>query len=308
MGDLRLLATVCTNRGAGEVRGTLEAVSAQAAGVEGAETLLVASGVTDAVHDELAALAAGLGARSVRAGPGLSVARNRALEEAGDEEVVAFIDDDVIPGPDWLARLEAAWTSAPEGVACIGGPIAPRFSAAPPAWFSDRIWESYSLLDRGQGQTELHPSRGEDAWGANVSFRAGPLRRIGGFDPMRGPWPGVPMFGDETDAERRLEAAGLRVHYAGDAGVEHLIEPGRLTLRELARRERWRGVSRVLSGARSPAGGVPRALKATAGLALAVLRRDRALAGERWARMSRESGIALAPLMRLRLRRKGWPG
>jgi hypothetical protein len=116
------------------------------------------------------------------------------------------------------------------------------------------------------------------------------------------------MFGDESDAELRLEKAGKRTLYAGDVRVEHLIDPERLTLRELARRERWRGVSSVISGRRSPASGIARALKAAGGLALAAAARNRPLVGERRARLARELGIAAAPVLTRRLRKKGWPG
>ncbi len=308
MGAPRLLATICTNREPEQVREPLAAAAAQAAALGNAEALLVTSGLDEGPHAGLEVLAARLGARSLRAGPGLSTARNAALADVTDEDVLAFLDDDAIPHTDWLERLAARWAEAPADVACIGGAIEPRWGAEPPEWVSEGIWTSFSLLDRGEGVAELHPSRGEDVWGANVSFRAGPLRRVGGFDVARGPWPGVPLFGDESDAQRRLENAGHRILYAGDVRVEHLIGPERLTLGSLARRERWRGVSAAASGHRSPAGGVPRAFKAAAGLAVAGAARDRPLAGERWARMWRELGIAGMPLARRRLRRRGWPG
>ncbi len=303
-----LLATICTARDAEQVRTPLSAIAAQAKASDAAAALLVTSGLEAQQREAHERLGAELGVGVVHAGPGLSVARNRAVAQAGENDVVAFIDDDAIPQPDWLARLAERWAEADHSVACIGGAIVPRWLAEPPAWISSRIWVSFSLLDLGPGLVELAPSEGEDVWGANVSFRAGPLRRAGGFDPARGPWPGVPMFGDESDAERRLEAAGKRVLYAGDVRVEHLIDPERLTLRELARRERWRGVSSVVSGRRSPPSGVPRAFKAAAGLAAAALTRNQPLVGERRGRLARELGVAAAPLWRRRLRKAGWPG
>ena len=304
----RLLATICTARDAEQVRTPLSAIAAQAKASDGAAALLVTSGLDPEAREPHERLGAELGAGVVHAGPGLSVARNRAVAEAGESDIVAFIDDDAIPEPDWLERLSARWAEAAPDVACIGGAIVPRWLAEPPAWISSRIWVSFSLLDLGPGLVELEPSQGEDAWGANVSFRAGALRRVGGFDPERGPWPGVPMFGDESDAELRLEAAGKRILYAGDVRVEHLIEPERLTLAELARRERWRGVSSVVSGRRTPASGLPRAIKAGFGLVAAAATRNQPILGERRARLARELGVAAAPLLRRRLRRAGWPG
>ncbi len=305
--EMKIRATICTTHDPAAVREPLAAVAAQAAAAGGrAEALLVASGIADIRGH--ARLADELSARLVEAGPGLSVARNAALDGAGDDDVVAFIDDDAIPHPDWLERLAAAWDAAGAEVACIGGAIVPRWQRDPPAWVSERVWTSFSLLDRGSETFEVSPRDGEDVWGANVSFRAGSVRSVGGFNPARGPWPGFPLFGDESDVEVRLEEAGMKILYAGGVRVEHLIDPERMTLRSLARRERWRGVSAAVSGRRSAAGGLPKALKAAGGTAVAVARGDRALAGERFARTWREAGVAASPLLVRRLRSKGWPG
>ncbi len=305
---MRLLATMCTSRRPADVRGPLAEVTVQAKALEGAEALLVTSGLdreTQAAHDRVGSE---LGARVLHVGPGLSVARNRALAEADASDVVAFIDDDAVPAADWLERLASHWREAPRDVACIGGAIEPKWEVDPPAWVSARISLAFSLLDLGKGVVELTPSAGEGVWGANISFRAGPLREVGAFDPARGAIPGVPLFGDESDAQRRLEEAGKRIVYAGDVRVTHLVGAGRLTLGGLARRERWRGASLVYAGQRKPLGGVPLALRAGAGIVTAMARFNRPLAGERWARLWREAGVAAAPLMRRRLRKAGWPG
>src|SRR5689334_10865056 len=65
--------------------------------------------------------------------PGLSHARNRALAWAADADadVLAFVDDDAIVDPGWYSALKARWDEAPADVACIGGPIRPRFATPP---------------------------------------------------------------------------------------------------------------------------------------------------------------------------------
>jgi ribose 1,5-bisphosphokinase PhnN len=81
-----------------------------------------------------------------------------------------------------------------------------------------------------------------------------------------------------------------------------------MRLGELWRRELYRGVSAGIEGDISSISGAGRALKAGAGLLVALSRRDLPLAGERFARLGRNSGAAFAPLLRRRLRRRGWPG
>ena len=67
--------------------------------------------------------------------PGLSRARNRALAWTDDDaDVLAFVDDDAVVDPRWAEALGRRWDEAPAGVACIGGPIRPRFDTPPPPW------------------------------------------------------------------------------------------------------------------------------------------------------------------------------
>ena len=41
--------------------------------------------------------------------PGISAGRNRALDEAGDADLLSFIDDDEVPRPGWLSALIDTW-------------------------------------------------------------------------------------------------------------------------------------------------------------------------------------------------------
>ena len=231
---------MCSNRWAEDVAATLEEVASQVAAVPGSDAVLIASGVTESQLEQLRALADSLGVAMRESGPGLSVARNAALALAGDGDVVAYVDDDALPAPGWLKNLASHWEDASPDLACIGGAIEPHWAAAPPEWVSERVYVVFSLLDRGPGVQPLEPGV-EDAWGANVSFRAGPLRQAGGFDPALGPVGGIPFFADETEAQRRLAAAGYRGIYAGDVRVRHRVGPERLRLREVLRRRFYAG-------------------------------------------------------------------
>ena len=176
--------------------------------------------------------------------PGLSHARNRALawaEEAG-ADVLAFVDDDAVAEPGWYEALARRWEEAPPDVACIGGPIRPRFDTPPPPWYSDAIRHVLTLLDRGPEVRDLDPDR-EAVYGANISFRVEPLRRIGGFDPALGHAGSRVFFGEEDAAERALTRLGHRVRYVPDAAVEHVIPPERLTRRSFIDRRFAFGVA-----------------------------------------------------------------
>jgi hypothetical protein len=306
--SLSLIAAICTNRTPVAVRPALKAVCKQASATPGARALLVTSGLEGGDHRAHAEAAERLGARVLAAPLGLSAARNRALGEADEADVIAFLDDDAVPEPGWLSALTGRWRAAGPEVACIGGAILPSFEASPPAWLTDRLYPTFSLLDLGEGVVELDPLNDRDAWGANVSFRAAAVREVGGFDPQRGPWSGVPLFGDESAVQRRLAQRGYRVLYAGDVRVAHRIEADRMRLGQVWRRELYRGASAGTDGDVSAMAGAGRGLKAAAGLLIALGRGDAPLAGERFARLARSAGAAIGPLLRWRLRRRGWPG
>lgn len=303
-----LLVCICTNGTPERVRATLAAACAQSTAAPGSEVVLVASGLGAAEREAHRRQAGELGARVLDAPAGTAAARNRALEEARDDDVLAFIDDDVVPAPDWLAKLRERWERAGTDVACIGGAVEPRWEEPPPAWVSERIATAFALLDLGPGTVELDPGRAQGVWTANASFRAAALREAGGFPAWLGPWRDAAIIGEDSAAQRRLAERGGRILYAGDVRVAHLIPASRLRLRDLWRRERMRGFSEALAGTETPVRGAARAAKAAAGLAAALARGDRPLAAERLARAARGTGAAGAPLTRARLRRRGWPG
>src|SRR3954453_5478277 len=181
--DLRV--AVCTNRSPDAVAEALEALRAQ---VPAEALVVIASGRQDPVFPS-------------EPRPGLSHARNRALAWAAEvgADVLAFVDDDAVVDPGWYDALRARWDEAPAEVACIGGPIRPRFSVPPPPWFSDGIAHVLTLLDRGPGAPALDPEA-EGGCGANLSFLVGPLGEEGGFAPDLGHAGTRAFFGEEDSA------------------------------------------------------------------------------------------------------------
>jgi glucosyl-dolichyl phosphate glucuronosyltransferase len=220
--------------------------------------------------------------------PGLSRARNAALAWADDEhDVLAFVDDDAVVDPGWGAAMQARWDTAPGEVAVIGGPIRPRFDTPPPAWVSDAILPALTLLDRGAEPRDLDPAV-EAVYGANISFRVGPLRAVGGFDPALGHSGARIYFAEEDEAQRVLVARGFKVRYVPDAGVLHVIPPERLTRSSFVRRRYAFGQALGARGGRSRGVALREALKAGAGALVATDGRKRM---ERVVRAAENAGV-----------------
>ena len=209
--------------------------------------------------------------------------------------MLAFVDDDTVPDAGWREALVRRWDEVPAAVACIGGPIRPRFEIAPPPWFSDGIAHVLTLLDRGQEVRDLDP-RAEAVYGANISFRVGALRRIGGFDPGLGHGPGRVFFGEEDEAQRALARLGFLIRYVPDAAVEHVVGPQRLTRRSFLVRRFAFGKALGARGGRARSEAARQALGTAAGAAAAAASRNGALAMERAVRSAENVGALYASM------------
>jgi GT2 family glycosyltransferase len=283
--DIRI--AVCTNRLPAAVGECLSALQEQAGA---ASVALVTSGLPDDVVAAHRSAFAGTVLTEPRTG--LSRARNRALAWAEREGagVLAYVDDDAVVADGWWDALRRRWHEAPPDVACIGGPIRPRYSVEPPPWLSNGIAHTLTLLDRGPAVRDLDPSE-EAVYGANVSFRVGPLRQAGGFDPALGHAGRRVFFAEEDEAQRALARLGHRVRYVPDAAVWHVIPADRLTRLSFLRRRFAFGAALGLRRGRGRALAARQMLASAAGAAVAAASGRQALAMERAVRAAENAGV-----------------
>ena len=282
------VVAVCTNRSPAAVAEALAALREQ---VPVTQILLVCSGLSPDAVDAHRAAAGGV-AVVEEVQPGLSLARNRALEVAAehDARALAFVDDDAVAGPGWWEALAARWAAADDRLGVIGGPIRPRWSVPPPAWISDPILPVLTLLDLGPGEQVLDPQT-TTVFGANISFAVEPLRAIGGFDPSYGHSGKRIFFSEEDQAQRALAARGYRVLYAPELEVEHVIPPERLTRSAFVRRRFAYGRALGARGGRSFGRALRQAGSSGPGALVALARGDQQLFMERSVRAAENLGV-----------------
>lgn len=276
----RLRIAVCTNRSPAEAAESLAALREQA---PADDVAVVTSGLP-------AEAASGFGDTVlVEPRAGLSRARNRALDWCSQDDVIAFVDDDAVVETGWFAGLLRAWEAAAETVACIGGPIRPRWPAdGPPAWISEAILPVLTLLDLGPGPRDLDPFV-TTVYGANVSFRVSALRQIGGFDPAFGHSGTRIFFSEEDEAQRALARLGYVIRYVPDAAVEHVIPRSRLTRASFVRRRFAYGTTMGVRRARPLTLAARQALSSGAGAVAAIGRQK--LFMERAVRAAENLGV-----------------
>jgi len=225
--DPPVVSVVVPTRGrAAYLEVTLDSLLGQSAGVEH-EILVVDDGDGGAT------------AETVRARPrvryvphgqgrGLNPARNTGLREAA-APLIAFVDDDVAVPPGWLDALVAGAGRHPEAEA-FGGPIRARFEGGPPRGCG-REEPPITTLDLGPEDREV-----DVVWGANLAVRRAAIERVGPFDESF-----VLPHGDEEEWLERLRAAGGRVVYLAQAGLDHRRTAADARLGPLARAAYARG-------------------------------------------------------------------
>lgn len=155
--------------------------------------------------------------------PGVAAARNRCLAEA-TTELIAFVDDDELPRPDWLATLLRCHSST--AADAVFGSVVPQFDASPPAWSG-----SGALFAKPRHPTG-HVVGWEAAYTANVLLSRRLLRAAGGgFDERF-----AASGGEDTQLFWRAERAGAKLVWCDEAIVYEHVPPARVRLVWLLRR------------------------------------------------------------------------
>jgi GT2 family glycosyltransferase len=164
---------------------------------------------------------------------GLSVARNVAIKEASGE-LVAYLDSDAYPEPDWPYYL-ALGLDGPR-VGGVGGPNLPPQSDPPVA-------QRVAASPGGPVHVMLSDDRAEHVPGCNMAFWRDVLVAAGGFDPI------YTSAGDDVDVSWRILDRGWEIAFHPAAVVWH--HP-RCTTRAYLRQQVGYGRSEALVEGRHP--------------------------------------------------------
>lgn len=223
----------CTYKRAGRLDGLVAALRALSCPVP-FEILAVNNNSPDDTLDVLARLQDQPGAplRVVtETAPGIVPARNRALAEALDRDILVFIDDDELPQP---GLLEAAYDAvANEGAQCAGGRIEVDFRPRTrPVWLDDEIAGFLGRLDHGSAMFWITDDT-TPVWSGNTAyamqlFRGHPQLHFDARYNRAGEGVGG---GEDAAMLRTLLDLGAKIRYRPDMAVWHAVEPWKLTPR-----------------------------------------------------------------------------
>jgi GT2 family glycosyltransferase len=196
----RISVVVCTFNGARTLRDCLSGLAQL--NYPDFEVLLIDDGSTD----DSAAIASAYEVTVVSTpNRGLSAARTLGAERATGE-IVAYIDDDARPDPDWLRYL--AWTYLTTDHVVVGGPNIAPDGDGPIAF-------AVANAPGGPVHVLLTDDVAEHVPGCNLSARRDRMLEIGGFDPR------FRAAGDDVDFCWRIQDRGWTVGFNPGAMVWH---------------------------------------------------------------------------------------
>ncbi|WP_246982211.1 glucosyl-dolichyl phosphate glucuronosyltransferase [Halorientalis marina] len=171
---------------------------------------------------------------------GLLESRNTGAEIATGD-VVAFIDDDAVAAPDWVAELVEAYEK--RDAVAAGGKMVPQWVAGRPDFLPAEFYWLVGVTQRGFADG---PGEVRNTFGSNISFRRDVFLDLGGFDTDIGGRQGdANLQGGETELCARLqEEYGQGVYYNPEAEVAHKVFEYRTEPRWLLDRAFWQGYSK----------------------------------------------------------------
>ena len=171
------------NRASGVLK-SVASVLAQTAAPDTYELIIVDNNSTDETAAVLTELVKKEGSRIrqvVETKQGVSFARNRGIAEAR-ADVIAFFDDDVRVGDNWIEIIARTFAERPE-LDCIGGRVLPEWEAPPPTWLTSVHWAPLALQDLGDHRMTISAQNRRGLISANLACRRRLLDRVGGFSP-----------------------------------------------------------------------------------------------------------------------------
>ncbi|MCI0159341.1 glycosyltransferase [Leifsonia shinshuensis] len=154
--------------------------------------------------------------------PGIAAARNRALDEAADARLLAFIDDDERPRPGWLRELVRVQRDT--GAALVQGWVDPEYEVPPSSWilagrfFVRRTWPTGTALGVSASNNVLLDVEQVRESGLRFALDLG----------LSG--------GEDTLFTSQLAARGYRLVWCAESVVTDLVPASRITRRWVLRR------------------------------------------------------------------------
>ncbi len=221
---------ICTYNRAEYLRDTLNDIVAQTADSKTYEIVVVNNNSSDHTNDVCRDFAAKYKNHQFKAvkedKQGLSHARNRAVTEAGSDNIL-YIDDDVHLPSDFVAAALNYLEKYPDAK-CAGGRIYVSFDGFDerPNWIPGELMPMFGLHDLGDSD-RMYPSNNFPR-GGNMLIRKSVLENTGMFEPDLGRKGEVLLGSEEKQLFEKVRERKIQLHYWANLYLWHRIGENRL--------------------------------------------------------------------------------
>lgn len=176
---------------------------------------------------------------------GLSSSRNLGIRQASGQ-IIAFIDDDALPLPNWAEEMAKAYT---EDSTVIGltGPIVPLWENESMVWFPKEFYWIFSCTYWNW----TNPTDVRNGYGTNISFRREAFDLCGYFKTTLGAKGGGEsgkheLGGEETEFSLRVRnKTHKRIVYHPNISVKHRVYRYRFKSSFMSKRAYWEGCTKA---------------------------------------------------------------
>ncbi len=242
MAELSISAIICTHNRDQYLGAAIDSLLAQT--LEDIEVIVVDNASTDTTAEVVQPRLSDPRLRYVYEPTlGLSTARN-AGANAAKGDILAYLDDDAVASPQWLAALLEVYEQNSK-VAIAGGKVTllwPPGVLRPPAWLSEDLASGLGAYDLGE-QVRYIKNPSLTPRGLNYSLRKTFLDSVGGFDVNLGRIGKNLLSNEELHMTQLALKNDWHVVYVPDALAAHNVSPARLKPGWFLSRSWWQGIS-----------------------------------------------------------------
>jgi len=242
--SVRISAVVATRNRASYLRKALTSLVAQTLPQELYEIIVVDNASTDNTQEVVGEFSDRPNLRyCYEPIVGVSRARNTGWRNA-QGAYIAFLDDDAVAYPDWLAKFLDTFETFVPSPGCLGGRCLPIWEAPRPDWLSDEMLSCFAIFHYADVPIILNARQWLTI--GNAAYPSELLQAAGGLREDLGRKGNTLLGSADTYLRQQLDSWGFCSVYHPEIVVGHHIPASRLTKSWSRQYWYWQGLSSAI--------------------------------------------------------------